>query len=142
MSLFVLALGSISSVPLQRRSKNDRAYVEGWMKSPTASGAEFIKIICFAEAGCLELMRLREGDAVSVQGRLDVERREKAGEKKISLTVVVDRVSTFRAPRHRDVPAASAEVSALAGMCAPATKPVVSNRGASSSRLPNDDIDC
>ncbi len=52
----------------------------------------------FSDPAQAELMRLGEGDGVSVQGALKVETYERDGETKLSLSLVADHVLPLRQP--------------------------------------------
>ena len=59
---------------------------------------QFVRFVCFSESSQEELMRLVDGDAVSVQGPLKVETYEKDGATKLSLSIIADRVLALRQP--------------------------------------------
>ena len=60
------------------------------------------KVLVFSESAGAELLRLSDGDAVSVQGALRVETYDKDGETKISLTCIADAILPLRAaPKER-----------------------------------------
>jgi single-stranded DNA-binding protein len=56
-------------------------------------------VLAFAETARAELMRLTDGDALSVQGALKAETYEKDGATRLSLSVVADHVLALRQPR-------------------------------------------
>jgi single-stranded DNA-binding protein len=61
------------------------------------------KVIVFSDSAGAELMRLGDGDALSVQGALRVETYERDGITKISLTCIADAVLPLRAaPKTRE----------------------------------------
>jgi hypothetical protein len=49
-------------------------------------------VLAFSESIQAELMRLADGDAISVQGAFKVELYEKDGEKRFSLSIIADNV--------------------------------------------------
>jgi hypothetical protein len=55
-------------------------------------------VLAFSESVQAELMRLTDGDALSVQGALKAETYEKDGATKLSLSVVADHVLALRKP--------------------------------------------
>jgi hypothetical protein len=56
-------------------------------------------VLAFPESIQAELLRLQDGDAISVQGALKVELYDKDGEKRLSLSVVAAHVVALRQPR-------------------------------------------
>jgi single-stranded DNA-binding protein len=57
-------------------------------------------VLAFSESVQAELMRLADGDAISVQGTLKAELYEKDGEKRLSLSIVAAHVVALRQPRN------------------------------------------
>ena len=49
-------------------------------------------MLAFSESIQAELMRLADGDAISVQGALKAELYDKDGEKRLSLSIIADNV--------------------------------------------------
>jgi single-stranded DNA-binding protein len=47
-------------------------------------------VLAFSESIQAELLRLQDGDAISVQGAFKVELYEKDGEKRFSLSIIAD----------------------------------------------------
>ena len=50
------------------------------------------KLVAFSERVHAELMRLADGDAISVQGPFKAELYDKDGEKRLSLSIIADNV--------------------------------------------------
>jgi single-stranded DNA-binding protein len=109
MMAHVLISGTLFREPEQRTSKAGKPFVT--LKAKDGEKAQWWKVLAFAESVQAELMRLADGDALSVQGALKAETYEKDGATKLSLSVLVDHVLALRQPpkarRERQVPAAT-----------------------------------
>jgi single-stranded DNA-binding protein len=106
MTAHVLLTGSLYRPPEQRTSKAGKPFVTATLKAKDDDG-QFWNVIAFADTPVAELMRLREGESLSVQGKLQSGEYEKDGQKRISLGVVADHVLALRqtAKRKDDTPA-------------------------------------
>jgi single-stranded DNA-binding protein len=94
-----LVSGSLFRDPEQRQSKAGRPFTAGTIKSKNGDEFQFVRMVCFSESAQAELMRLHDGDAVSVQGAFKVELyRPEHGEPKLSLSIFVEQVIALRAP--------------------------------------------
>jgi single-stranded DNA-binding protein len=91
-------LGTLFRPPEQRTSKNGNPFVTATLKAKDGDALQWWKVIAFSESVQTELMRLGDGDALSVQGALKVETYEKDGATKLSLSVVADHVLAQRQP--------------------------------------------
>jgi single-stranded DNA-binding protein len=98
MSAHVLIVGALFREPEQRTSKAGKPFVVATLKAKDGADAQWWRLVVFSETTGAELMRLSDGDAVSVQGALRVETYERDGATKVSLSVVVDHVLALRQP--------------------------------------------
>jgi hypothetical protein len=57
--------------------------------------SQWWKVLAFSESSQAELMRLAEGDAISVQGPFEAELYDHGGEKRFSLSIIADNVLAF-----------------------------------------------
>jgi hypothetical protein len=93
-----LVSGTLSKRAESRQSKGGKAFVTGTIRSNDGDSSQFVRFVGFPENARAELLRLREGDAVSVQGALKCELyRPEGGEPKLSLSIFVDQVIALRA---------------------------------------------
>ena len=98
MSAFVLVSGSLFRAPEKRTSKNEKPFVTATLVAKVGETTQWWRIIAFSENAQAELLRLSEGDALSVQGALKVEEYEKEGQKRVSLGVIASHVLALRQP--------------------------------------------
>jgi single-stranded DNA-binding protein len=99
MSAFVLVSGSLFRAPEQRTSKAGKLYVTATIKAKDGDTFQFWRVTAFSESAQAELMRLTDGDAVSVQGGLKAELYAKdGGEPKLSLSIIANHVLALRQP--------------------------------------------
>jgi hypothetical protein len=68
-----LVSGTLSKRAESRQSKGGKAFVTGTIRSNDGDSSQFVRFVGFPENARAELLRLREGDAVSVQGALKCE---------------------------------------------------------------------
>jgi single-stranded DNA-binding protein len=61
-------------------------------------------VLAFSDTAQAELLRLDDGDAVSVQGALRAEAYSKDGEARVGLTVIADAVLPLRRAKKRQEP--------------------------------------
>jgi single-stranded DNA-binding protein len=102
MTAHVLITGAIFRAPESRTSKAGKTFRTATIKAKGDDALTWWKIIVFSESAGAELLRLSDGDAVSVQGALRVETYAKDGVTKISLTCIADAVLPLRAaPKER-----------------------------------------
>jgi len=114
MTVYALVTGAIFRAPEQRTSKASKPYVTATIKAKDGDAFQFCRLTAFSDTVQAELMRLTDGDAVSVQGSLKAEIYDaSSGEKRISLSVIADHVLALRQPlkprsfsRHDDCPPA------------------------------------
>jgi single-stranded DNA-binding protein len=102
MTAHVLITGVIFRAPESRTSKAGKPFWTATIKAKGDDALTWWKIIVFSESAGAELLRLSDGDAVSVQGALRVETYDKDGMTKVSLTCIADAVLPLRAaPKER-----------------------------------------
>jgi single-stranded DNA-binding protein len=97
MSVFVLVSGSLWKNPEQRSSsKTGKIFTSASIRTSSAdnSAADFWNLLVFGDTAQAALMRLGEGDKLSVQGTFKVE----IFNGKISRTIFVDHILPLRAP--------------------------------------------
>jgi hypothetical protein len=95
MTAAVLITGAIFRAPEKKTSKGGKAYIKATVKTKAADGGfEFWNLLCFNETASAELLRLQDGDRVSVQGALGLE----IYQGKISRSVFVNQVLALRQP--------------------------------------------
>ncbi|WP_400769344.1 single-stranded DNA-binding protein [Methylosinus sporium] len=93
-----LVYGRLFGAPTQRTAKSGAAYVMAKVLSKGQDGDDFVTIFCFSESAGAELLRLGDGERVSLQGKLKAEIYAKDGESRISLTLVADQILALRQP--------------------------------------------
>ena len=111
MTAFALVTGTLFRAPEQRTSKNGRAFVVATIRAKDGETSQWWKAIAFSESAGAELLRLSDGDALSVQGALKAETYTKDGETKLSLTCIADAVLALRQPAKPRQPKAEAGTS-------------------------------
>jgi single-stranded DNA-binding protein len=113
MSAFALVSGQLFKAPEQRTSKAGKPFVTATIRAKDGDDSKWWHVTAFSETAQPELMRLGDGDAVSVQGPLKVETYEKDGATKVSLSVVAGQVLALRQPpRERKAPASGPQRAA------------------------------
>jgi single-stranded DNA-binding protein len=105
MTAHVLVSGALFRPLEQRTSKASKPFVTATIRvkdgdPSTGSGqaSQWWKVVAFSESVQAELMRLTDGDAISVQGVFRAEFYDKDGEKRLSLSIVADHVLALRQP--------------------------------------------
>jgi single-stranded DNA-binding protein len=95
----VLVTGALFKAPEGRTSKSGKPFVTATIRAKDGDAMTFIRIVAFSETAQTELLRLREGDSLSVQGAFKAELyKPEGGEPKLSLTVFADHVLALRQP--------------------------------------------
>jgi single-stranded DNA-binding protein len=103
---FALVNGQLFRAPEQKTSKSGKPYVTATIRAKDGDASQFWRVTAFSETAQAELMRLGDGDAVSVQGPLKVETYEKDGATKLSMSLIADRAVGLRQPpKERKAPA-------------------------------------
>jgi single-stranded DNA-binding protein len=98
MSAYVLVSGTLYHAPESRTSKAGKPFVTATIRAKEGEATVWWKVVCFSESAGAELLRLGDGDAVSVQGALRAETYERDGESRLSLSVIADVVVALRQP--------------------------------------------
>lgn len=101
MSVAVLVSGALFRAPEQRTSSAGRRYVKATLRAAAADNTptDFWDVLAFSETAGADLLRLGEGERVTVQGTLKCELLERDGKPpRIIRTVFVDHVLALRAP--------------------------------------------
>lgn len=102
MTIHVLITGELHRDPIQRTSASGKTFVTANVRSQADGETVWASVICFSEEGMAELLRLKAGDAVSVQGKAKLVVYERNGEHRPSLDVVASSVTALRPkPRTR-----------------------------------------
>jgi single-stranded DNA-binding protein len=84
--------------PVMRTAKTGKAFVTALLRSESQGETLWVNAVAFDESAQAELMRLKAGESLSVQGKLRVSIYEKAGEHRPSLDVVASHVLALRQP--------------------------------------------
>jgi hypothetical protein len=105
-SVHVLISGSLFKNPEIKISRSGKTYASASIRTASADGtaADFWNLLIFSETVRAELMRLGEGEKLSVQGSLKLE----IYNGKISRSVFVDAILPLRAPPREKKKAAKA----------------------------------
>jgi single-stranded DNA-binding protein len=119
MTAFALFSGSLFRAPEQRTSKAGRPFVTATIRVKDGDALQWVRVTAFSESAQAELMRVGDGDALSVQGSFKAELYQPdGGETKLSLSIVADQVLVLRqppkerkAPKERDAPAQGGAVA-------------------------------
>jgi single-stranded DNA-binding protein len=99
MTAFAIITGSLFKNPEQRDSKAGKPFVTATLKVTDGDALQWWRVTAFSESAQAELMRLTEGDALSVQGAFKAELyRPDGGETKLSLSIVAGQVVALRQP--------------------------------------------
>jgi single-stranded DNA-binding protein len=99
MTVHALVTGSLFRALEQRTSKNGRTYITTTVRIKDGDESLFVRVVMFSESAQTELMRLADGDSVTVQGLLKCELYTAGdGSTKVSLNIVADHVLALRAP--------------------------------------------
>jgi single-stranded DNA-binding protein len=93
MTIYCLIQGELHRDPVQRASASGKTFVTCNIKSIRDGDTTWCSVITFSEDAMAELLRLKAGDAVSVQGKLKVGICQKDGsDPRPSLDVVASAV--------------------------------------------------
>jgi single-stranded DNA-binding protein len=100
MTLHCLCAGPIFRAPVRRVSKAGKDFVTAILRvKGDETNSQFVRIVAFSEGVQTELMRLRDGDAISVQGPLKAEiYTGNDNISKLSLSIVADNILPLRQP--------------------------------------------
>jgi single-stranded DNA-binding protein len=99
MTAFAVVTGSLFKTPEKRTSKAGKPFVTATIRAKDGDASQWWRVTAFSEGVQTELMRLADGDAVSVQGSFKAELYQPdGGEPKVSLSIIADRVLALRQP--------------------------------------------
>jgi single-strand DNA-binding protein len=98
MTAFVLVSGTLFRSPENRVSKAGKPFATATLLVKDGEDRAFWNVVAFSVSAITELSRLREGEKLSVQGRLQIGEYEKDGEKRVSLGILADHVLALRHP--------------------------------------------
>jgi single-stranded DNA-binding protein len=94
-----LVTGALFKAPESRTSKNGKPFVTATIRAKDGDATTFIRVVVFIEALCTELLKLKGGDYVTIQGPLKAELyKPEGGESKLSLSIVADHALALRQP--------------------------------------------
>ncbi|WP_051948649.1 single-stranded DNA-binding protein [Methylosinus sp. PW1] len=97
MTAHVLVSGTLYRAPEQKTSKAGKPFVVATIRAKDGDGSQWWKVMCFSESAGAELLRLADGDALSVQGSMRAELwTPEGGEARVNLTVFADSVLALR----------------------------------------------
>jgi single-stranded DNA-binding protein len=97
MTSYILITGTIFRSPERRTSKAGKPFTKATLKASDGDDVQFWNLLAFRESIQDELARLRDGDAVSVQGAFKAELyRPEDGEPRVSLSIVAERILPLR----------------------------------------------
>jgi single-stranded DNA-binding protein len=95
----ILVTGALFKAPEGRTSKSGKVFVTATLRAKDGDAMTFIRIVAFSETVQAELLRLREGDSLSVQGAFKAGLyKPEGGEAKLSLSMIADQVLALRQP--------------------------------------------
>jgi single-stranded DNA-binding protein len=72
MTATVLIIGALHRDPVMRTAKTGKAFVTALLRSESQGETLWVNAVAFDEAAQVELMRLKAGESLSVQGKLRV----------------------------------------------------------------------
>jgi hypothetical protein len=101
--IVALVAGSLFGNPESRTSKNGRPFVTMTIRVKDGDESRFVRAVAFSETVQSELMRLADGDNISIQGPFTASIYTASdGNSKISLSMVANHVLALRqAPKAR-----------------------------------------
>lgn len=107
MTAHALVSGVIYRVAERRMAKSGRDFVTATVKASEGTASQFWRVTAFSESVGEELARLNDGEAVAVQGRLDIGTYDRHGETRVSYQIVADHVLALRQPPKERKPKAA-----------------------------------
>jgi single-stranded DNA-binding protein len=97
VSAYCLLCGILHRNPTLRTGKESgHAFMTALLRCETGENTLWANVAAFDESAQAELLRLKTGDAVSIQGGMKVSIFEKNGEHRASLDVVASQVTALR----------------------------------------------
>jgi single-stranded DNA-binding protein len=98
-AIAALVTGALFRAPESRTSKSGKPFVTATIRAKDDDAMLFMRLVAFNEAARAELLRLKEGDSVAIQGPLQAELyRPEGGEPKLSLSMIANHVLALRQP--------------------------------------------
>jgi single-stranded DNA-binding protein len=97
MTTTVLVSGTLFHAP-QSRTKAGGRLVTAALKAKVGNDTQFWQLVAFGETAQAELMRLAEGDALSVQGAFHTKPYKQDAETEFLFGVVAERILPLRQP--------------------------------------------
>jgi single-stranded DNA-binding protein len=98
MTAYALVTGTLFRAPEQRTSKNGKPFVTATLVAKEGEVTQWWRVTAFSDNAQAEILRLSEGEALSVQGPMKVEEYEKDGQKRVSLGVIAGHVLALAQP--------------------------------------------
>jgi single-stranded DNA-binding protein len=99
MTAFAIVTGVLFRAPEQKTSKNGKPYVTATIRAKDGETSLWWRLTAFSETAQAELMRLGDGDALSVQGAMKAELYQpEGGEPRVSLSIVANHALALRQP--------------------------------------------
>ncbi|MBG0795906.1 single-stranded DNA-binding protein [Methylocystis sp. H62] len=97
MTARALITGTLFRAPERKVSRNDRPFVQATVKTKDGDASTFWRVFAFSESVQEELLRLHDGDALSVSGSMRAEIWAPDGkESRVSLTLTADAILPLR----------------------------------------------
>lgn len=97
MTAHALITGTLFRAPERKTSRNDRPFVQATVKIKDGDVSMFWRIFAFSESVQEELLRLSDGDALSVSGSMRAEIWAPEGkDPRVSLTLTADAILPLR----------------------------------------------
>lgn len=98
--VFALVTGAPSREPEQRTAKSGQPFVTATLRVRDGNCSSFWRLFACDDGIRAEMLRLREGDALSVQGPMSASLwTPENGESRVNLSVIVDNVLAARQPK-------------------------------------------
>jgi single-stranded DNA-binding protein len=106
VAVLALVCGSLFRAPEQRTSKTGKPFVTATILAKDGEASQWWRVTAFSETAQAELMRLTDGDTVSIQGAFKAELYQpEGGDPRVSLSIIADHVLALRQPpRERKAP--------------------------------------
>jgi single-stranded DNA-binding protein len=99
MTAFVIVTGILHRDPVLRTAKSGKTFATALIRTGSGEDTIWANIAVFDERAQAELMRLKAGEAASIQGAVKVSVFEQNGEHRASLDVAASHVTALRQPR-------------------------------------------
>lgn len=96
MPTSALVSGTLFRAAERRTAKSGRDFTVATVKATDGQTATFWRVTAFNESIGEQLARLNEGEAVAVQGRLDISTYDRDGETRVSYQIIAEHVLALR----------------------------------------------